>query len=389
MIAYALFINAFGYYSDEWYIVWAGRTSGPGMIVQMHQYDRPLMGYFYTLFYVLLGDHPLGWQIFAVVLRLIGVLIFWFTLRMIWPKALLATTSAALLFAVYPGFMVMPKAIIKVNPLFSLACVLISIAFTVKSVQVKQLWQKIVFQVLALGSGIIYMFYVEYMIGLEFIRWAFVWVALKKSDDSISNQKRAKLWFLYNGSTMLVAIGMMLWRLFYFESGRQAMNVGSITQDFIVSPIRSTVGLFVEMGRDFIESAIYAWSVQGYSMSYWAPYPNWLISIFLASLVIIAYIFYAYKTKKLSHNDQDFYEISKHFTWIGILGLFAAIIPLTIVGRQVYLDAAKFNKYTIHLAISISIMIVGILLIIGNRRRIGLIVVVSILIGLSIQTHYF
>jgi hypothetical protein len=227
------------------------------------------------------------------------------------------------------------------------------------------------------------------MIGLEFIRWAFVWVALKKSDESISNKDRGKLWFLYSGSTTFVAIGMMIWRLFYFESGRQAMNVGSITQDFIVSPIRSTVGLFVEMGRDFIESAIYAWSVQGYSMSYWAPYPSWLISLFLASLVIIAYLLYAYKTKKSSQNDQDLNEISKHFTWIGILGLFAAIAPLTIVGRQVYLDAAKFNKYTIHLAISISIMIVGILLIIGNRRRTGLIVVVSILLGLSIQTHYF
>jgi hypothetical protein len=188
---------------------------------------------------------------------------------------------------------------------------------------------------------------------------------------------------------MFVGIGMMIWRLFFFESGRQAMNVGSITQDFIVSPLRASVGLFVEMGRDFIESAIYAWSVQGYSMTYWAPYPNWLISIFLASLVIIAYILYSYKTKNFSQNDQDLSEISKHFAWIGILGLFAALLPLTIVGRQVFLDATKFNKYTIHLAISISIMIVGILLIIGYRRRMGLIVVVSILLGLSIQTHYF
>ena len=39
IVAYGLLMKSFGYYSDEWYVAWAGRTSGPGLIVQMHQFD--------------------------------------------------------------------------------------------------------------------------------------------------------------------------------------------------------------------------------------------------------------------------------------------------------------------------------------------------------------
>jgi len=389
IVAYGLLMNTFGYYSDEWYVAWAGRTSGPGMIIQLHQFDRPLMGYFYYLYYRILGDNPLGWQFFAISLRLVGVLALWVTLRMIWPKSLLATTSVALLFAVYPGFMVMPKAIIKVHPLFTLACALISIAFTIKSVQVKRTWMVVVYQILALIFGIIYMFYIEYMIGLEFIRWAFLWVALKKRDESILFKDRVKLWFLYIGPFLLVAVGMMGWRLFYFESGRQAMNVGSIIRNFVAIPLHSISGLFIELVRDFIESAFYAWAVQGYSLTAGALYRPWTTSFILASLIILSYIGYSIITKKTSQKDQDISEISSSFTWIGILGIFAALIPLMMVGRQVYLDSAKFNKYTIHVSVAVSLMIVGFLLVLAQRRRAGFVVAISLLLGLAIQTHYF
>lgn len=390
IIAYALLMNTFGYYSDEWYITWAGRTSGPKMIAELHQFDRPLMGYFYAFYYSILGDSPLGWQIFAIVLRLIGVLAFWYTLRMIWPKSLLATTSVAILFAVYPGFMVIPKAIIKIHPLFTIACALISIAFTIKSVQVQKIWKVVIFQFFAFSFGVIYLFYVEYMVGLEFIRWSFLWIALKKRDESISFKQHILQWFIYTGPLLLVAAGMMVWRVLFFESGRQAMNVGSITQDFLVTPLYSFIGLFIEMARDFIESAFAAWFVQGYAMTAQAAYRPWLISFFLAALVVISYIGYSILTKRVSKNlPGDDNDIASSFTWTGILGMLAALFPLMIVGRQVYLDAAKFNKYTIHVSVGVSLLIIGFLLYLVQNRRKGFIIVVSVLLGLAIQTHYF
>ena len=389
VVAYGLMLKSFGYYSDEWYIAWAGRTSGPDMIIDLHQFDRPLMGYFYSFFYIILGDNPLGWQIFAVLLRLLSALVFWFTLRMLWPDSVLATTSVALLFAVYPGFMGMPKAIIKVNPLFSLACALLSIAFTILSVKVSKTWKKIIFQIFAIISGIIYMFYVEYMIGLEFIRWAFVWIALKKKDNSITKKDHATQWLIYTGPFLLAAIIMMVWRMFYFESGRQAMNVKSIVSNFTSTPLHSIGSLFIEPARDFIESTLYVWAIQGYSMTAGALYRPWLISLLLASIVIISYLGYSKVSNKFQSEDSGLMDVSKQFSWIGGFGVIAALLPLIIVGRQVYLDSAKFNKYTLHVSVAASLMIVGFLLILAQRRRLGFVITISILLGLSIQTHYF
>jgi len=387
ILAYGLLINSFGYYSDEWYVLWAGQTSGPGLIVDYHQFDRPLMGYFYALYYIVLGDNPLGWQILAVFLRLVGVLAFWWTLRMVWPKSLLATTSAALLFAVYPGFLVMPKAGVKVNHLFSLASALISIAFTVKSVQVKQLWKVAVSQLMAFLFGTIYLFYVEYMIGLEFYRWIFLWIAIKDSNAGHSLKRRFQRWILYIGPIILVIIGMVGWRLFAFESGRQAMNVGSISQKFVVNPLYSLAGLLIETIRDFIETAFSAWFVQGYSMTAGAPYSPWVISVILMMSAAILYLGYSQIIKKSTQNDPAGEKTNHLLLWIGALGMIAALFPLVVVGRQVYLDSSKFNKYTIHASIGASSMIIGFLM--AFVRRKGVLIIVSALLCLAIQTHYF
>jgi hypothetical protein len=59
-----------------------------------------------------------------------------------------------------------------------------------------------------------------------------------------------------------------------------------------------------------------------------------------------------------------------------------------VVNRQIYLDAAKFNKYTIHVSVGVSLMIVGLLLLFAHRQRAGFILTISLLLGLAIQTHY-
>ncbi len=120
-----------------------------------------------------------------------------------------------------------------------------------------------------------------------------------------------------------------------------------------------------------------------------AAYRPWVISFFLAILVVTAYNGYSFFENKVSENEPDNDNISSSFTWTGILGIIAALLPLMIVGRQVYLDAAKFNKYTIHVSVGVTLMIVGFLLYLAQRRRKGFIVVVSVLLGLAIQTHYF
>lgn len=389
IITYGLLIKSFGFYLDDWYILWGGRAAGPGLIVDFHQFDRPLMGYFYAFYFQVLGSNPLGWQIFALFLKLAGVLVFWWILRMLWPKSLLETTSAALLFAVYPGFLQMPQAGIKVNPLFTLLSALISIAFTIKSVQVKAWWKIFLFQFLSFLFGTIYLFYIEYMVGLEFFRWAFLWIALQDTLHLRPLKERIKKWFVFTAPMWVALFGMVVWRLFFFESGRVSMNVGSISGGLLSNPLHSIIGLIVETSRDFIETQFSAWFVPAYEMSAGSPYQPWAISVGLALFVIVIYLVYTFFTRKFYDQENQKSNLQFSFIWIGFLGIFAALFPVVLVGRQVYLDLVfnGFNKYTLHASVGVSLLFVGLLS--KGTRRFGFVAIITILLGFAVYTHYF
>jgi len=387
IITYTPLMNSFGYYLDDWYVVWAGRTHGPQLIAEFHQFDRPLMGLFYAFHYSILGDNPLAWQIYILILRLVSVLAFWGTLRLIWPNALISTTSAALLFAVYPGFLQLPNAGVKTNPLFTLMSATVSILFTVKAVVSKQVWKKIIFQSLSVLFAFTYLFYIEYMVGLEFIRWAFLWLVLQKGDAGRSFKYRVKKWTLYVLPTLMVLLAMIGWRLFFFESGRKSMRVGNIPGDLFRSPIRSFISLFIETARDFIETVFSAWFVPAYQLSVGASYRVWMISIALALAAVLLYWGYTLVTRKLS-KETGKEDAPRNWVWVGFLGVLTALGPVILVGRQVYLDLVfnGFNKYTIHASVAVSLLIIGLLL--ALTRRTGLIAVVALLLGLSVHMHY-
>jgi hypothetical protein len=95
-ITYLPLAGQLGFYRDDWHVIWAGMSRGWQAIIDLHLTDRPFMGAYYSLVYVVLGNHPLAWQIYAFSLRLGGALAFLWLLRMLWPRQQLATAIAAL-----------------------------------------------------------------------------------------------------------------------------------------------------------------------------------------------------------------------------------------------------------------------------------------------------
>ena len=110
LLSYGILIPQLGFYRDDWYMLLAGQTEGANGIIGLFSIDRPLIGYIYALDYALLGSSVIGWHLYALFLRLLGSVGFFYLLRMIWPEKKFETTIAALLFAVYPGFLQQPNA---------------------------------------------------------------------------------------------------------------------------------------------------------------------------------------------------------------------------------------------------------------------------------------
>jgi hypothetical protein len=142
-LAYVPLMHKFGFYRDDWYMLWAGRAFGSQGIIDLFTFDRPLVGYIYSGAYRLLGENPLHWQIYSLIIRTIGALGFLWLLRRLWPGHKIETTTAAILFFIYPGFLQWPNANTKSNHLTTYTPAILSICLTVAAAQTRKNGRKI------------------------------------------------------------------------------------------------------------------------------------------------------------------------------------------------------------------------------------------------------
>ena len=88
ILSYGLFSRSMGFFMDDWYVIWFGKTFGAAQFPVYYALDRPFMGYFYVIASTLLGksESPLVWQIFSLVLRWLCSYTLWGMLNAIWPE---------------------------------------------------------------------------------------------------------------------------------------------------------------------------------------------------------------------------------------------------------------------------------------------------------------
>ena len=165
LLSYGSLIPQLGFYRDDWYMLLAGQTEGAQGIINLFAIDRPLIGYIYALDYALLGSSVIGWHFYALFLRLLGSVGFFYLLRVIWPEKKFETTIAALLFAVYPGFLQQPNAATFKNLLLGYDLAIFSILATILAVKAKNRGKVILWTSLALLFALLYFGIFEAMIG--------------------------------------------------------------------------------------------------------------------------------------------------------------------------------------------------------------------------------
>jgi hypothetical protein len=384
LIAYSPGITFSGFYLDDWYILWAGRVFGPQMIADMHLFDRPLMGVVFAFYYRLFGENLFIWQMYMLGITIWSGLAVLRLGRRIWPDKRFETTVIALIFVLYPGFTQHPNAMTYANHISSHVFAISSILFTVEALTSKQLWKSILFHSLALIFAFVHVFYIEYMIGIEGLRFLLAWIIISK--DPLNIQERL---FVFARRTILYlvpTVTMIFWRLFIFESGRRSMNVGDALSGYTSSPSRALLRLVIEGGRDFIETTLFAWFVNAYNFLINAEYRELVLSIGLATIAVSVFIFFA-RSQKHEEGGHDS-QWGRTLLSIGIVGVAFAILPVVAVGRNVELGTSfnSFNRYTIHAALSVSFVVVGFSEMFLNRT--GRFFIFGLLIGLAIFTHY-
>lgn len=333
-LVYLPYIHQFGYYRDDWYLMYSANTLGGDVFHQIYAGDRPIRAYVMSLAYALFGLNPLYYNISAYLFRLFGVIAFFATLQMIWKEQRKTNLVASVLFLIFPGFLSTPNAIDYQSQQLSLFLAILSIALSVRAVLDTRFSIKIINSILVAILSFFYLGLIEYFLGLEVFRLSIIFLISYRNPTLTLFQKirHAFLnWFpLAIGSFLFI-----LWRFFIFDSERKATDLGAQLSTWFQSPLLVSIEWVKILLRDIFEVILLAW---------WLPLSNlWDTPLRLREYVLIGFLTCAIvfiitltlkNIKENSNSENSFSEM----LWVGLLTIIAGFIPVILSNRD-----ADFN----------------------------------------------
>lgn len=192
ILAYGLLIPTLGYYWDDWPYAYINHLFGPEGYPDFVALDRPYSAWIFMGLSAIFGERPFGYHINALLFFWVCVLLFWYLLRLLWPHHEKEALWASLLFAVYPGFLGHPQAIIYNHHFIGMALYLFSFIGMVRAIKMPMkgclAWRQIAWHLPALSALVLSQFSIEYFLGWEAIRPILVWIALKKRDVNLERR---------------------------------------------------------------------------------------------------------------------------------------------------------------------------------------------------------
>ncbi len=357
-VAYLPFIHHFGYYLDDWNLIWAGLTNGPAKLVELYSIDRPFIGYVFAGMYQLLGEGAFAWNLVAFAFRLAGVFSFWWLVRLLWPSKQHETLLMALLFAAYPGFLRQPNAIQYLMHIINFTLGVFSLAVSVAALKANLNAKRFVFMGLAILTGFCSVLMMEYMIGLEGIRLAVFWM--------LSNQKSEQVWWKSWKQTLWrylpyagMSILFLVWRLLIFKSTRVATDVGMLMNQYLNDPFYKLLSIGANLFKDFFEVIIGGWTVVPYHLI-----SAMRLKDFLSSLVLVVFvgvgILFVFLTTRESPLDEEHRDSSwtTEAIWVGTIAVLVTMLPVILSNRSVAFYNT-FDRYSLPGTIGMAMFLIG------------------------------
>jgi len=361
LLAYGPSLAQLGFYRDDWYVLWAGAVRGPQAIITMFSIDRPLVGHLFARAYGWFGESALAWQVYSFGLRWLTAALTLVLLRGLWPTRRIATTAAAAVVLLYPGFLQQPNAMTFSNQLTTYAAAILSITLTMLAVRSRRPWVTWGLTAAALLTALFYQLLYEYMLGLEVAR-VLVLCLLSPMDEKAGGRVRwvARWWIPY----VVLTLGQVLWRSVIFQSGRGATDLGGISQAYLVQPLRLAVQQGAELAKDMADILVAGWGVPYYQLSSSAELRPIVSAFLLAGAGVLAAVAYARWVRRASTGYAgaagDPQGDGRQMAVVGAILLVLGQIPLIFAFRDVRWGNG-YDRYTLQATLAAALVIVGLL----------------------------
>ena len=361
-LAYLPFVGQFGYFNDDWYLMYSAGAKGAGAFRDIYSIDRPMRALVMSTAYTLFGPKPLWYNLSAFFFRLLSALFLAKTVSLIWPRQRYASLLMGLLFLVYPGFLSQFNGIDYQSQMISLAAAMFSILLTISGIQNKNNLAK---TIPFLFSGLLLCFYiglVEYFIGFEVVRIAFILLLILRKENSFWKQLilMARNWL----PTLLFLIPFIVWRLIFFESERGATDVGEQLGGVLRSPIPTALNWLTTLILDSYKVTILAWGQPLSFLLNWVPYQQ--ILVWGIGIVLLITVLFHYIQKKMDTSQDDLRSAWRYETLIiGVVGIMAGLLPVILVNRSVNFEF--YSRYALASSAGVALLLTSLMWFIPNK----------------------
>jgi len=384
VFAYGLQINALGFYWDDWEDIFLYRLNSPLEFLKYFMYDRPTTVWVYLVFFPLLGDDPLKWQIFNLLLRYLSMLGLWLTFCQVWPKRCYEIGWLVLLLAVFPGFFQQTIAVTYSRHFVSLALFSLSLVLTTQSFRYPR--QYTLLTLLAAICSFAQMMTIEYFVGLEIIRPVLIWVLIRDSfpDRSKTFWKTLQWWLPY----LIPLFGFFAWRFLIFqtvpgtEDPNGVVNMTLLRQD----PAGLILHLVQNVIQDCLYMLVFIWTntieADEIDLASKAVWFGWVMGAFAA---ISAGIVLSREKEEIEPEPKEKKRFVRDWLFLGGISVLAGGLPVWITERQVIVGQWS-DRFTLGPMIGIAMILVTLISLLGYRR-LQKTVVLGLLMALAISTQ--
>lgn len=389
VFAFGLFIPKLGYYMDDWHHVYYSYVLGDDGLADMLLYgsNRPYATWFYVLIFNLVGHKPLGWHVVALLLRWGTVVVAWQLFRSLWKDVERQNLYAAMLFLIYPFFMMQPMAVAYALHWMGFFLFVLSLWFMVLA-EKKTGWMSVFLIALALVAEWYHLVTSEYFSGAELVRPLILWFLLAKEDENWQK----KLWRVFRRwlPYLLVLGGYVYWRFVLLSLPEGDRNTPVILLQFLSDPMQ----VFLRQASIVIQDAATilfdgwhdALSATLFDLS--SFFNRYLLLVVLFSFGLLFIGFRLWNTSEEKVLPEKLYSWHKQAMVLGFSILFLGPLPVWFIGQAITthknkMAASRFGFVSMLGAALILAVVIDYF--ITNRKKANLLL--AALVALSIGVH--
>jgi hypothetical protein len=346
ILGFGLLIPKLGFYMDDWPYVFYAYNKGIESLREMLLYDsRPYAAWLYIFAFKVLGFKPMYWHVMALLMRWLTVVSLWKILITIWTKRTREATTVALLFAVYPFFMLQPFAVGSTHHWVGFIFFNLSLYLMVLAVQHKKhtIWLTLI----AVTLQAAHLFTSEYFSGLELLRPFILWILISRTELSIPK----RFWQVFlRWIPYILVLGMFAyWRVAIFENVEGVNRNSPVILNQLFSEPFKAIGFLLSASiKDAVAVMTIGWqnAMSAEMLDFSSVFVRFRLFVSAISFAI-AFI-YLSKFHSSTEEDKPSDDWSTGSILLAGVGLMVGGLPVWLIGRYIIesknlLSASRFG----------------------------------------------